>query len=114
MVSALFLAEAVGCKPRFASGNLGMRPASLLTSLSLANQRARASMVGFDRLLRFARRLRPCLPYGRLQTTRYSNLHRRFSITLVPSRVQIPQQFYKKIKHPPQGGCFIFGGDGGI
>ena len=40
------MAEAVGCKPRFASGNPGMRPASLLSSLQLANQRARASAVG--------------------------------------------------------------------
>ena len=39
------LAEAaVDCKPRYASGSLGMRPASLLSSLTLANQRARASM----------------------------------------------------------------------
>ena len=41
----LNLAEAaVDCKHRFASGSLGMRPASLLSSLALANQRARASM----------------------------------------------------------------------
>ena len=82
----------------------GMRPAPLLSSpigspisgLGLQRERPPASLSLAGCVLGF--------PFGRLRTTRYSKVHRTFSLTLVPRGVRLsPHNFIGDIKK--QGPC---------